>query len=83
MLEQLQGKQDADGHRLSTTRGFFWKPCGETLLNGTDQRRPGKGVRPLAEGTHDGHKISDLQADPGTAQPMLEITHKAHRWLSC
>src|SRR5712691_2858780 len=83
MLEQLQGEQDAEGNGPSTTEGFFRKPLVETLLDGADQRRPGKGVSPLTDGMHDGYKISDLQAGSGTAQPMLEITHKAHRWLSC
>src|SRR6266705_158502 len=83
MLEQLQGEQDAEGNGPSTTGGLFRKPLVETLLDGTDQRRPGKGVRPLTDGMHDGYKISDLQVGSGTAQPMLEITYKAHRWLSC
>ena len=83
MLEQFQRQQDAEGHRSSTTRGLGRKPCVETLLNGADERRPGKGVSPLTDGMHDGDKIRDLQAGSGTAQPMLEITHKAHRWLSC
>ena len=73
MREQLQGEQDADGNGPSTTRGCFRKPCVETLLDGADQRRPGKGVSPLTEGMHDGYKISDLQVGSGTAQPMLEI----------
>jgi hypothetical protein len=83
MLEQLQGAQDAEGNGPSTTGGFFWKPLVETLLDGADQRRPGKGVRPLTDGMHDGDKIRDLQAGSGTTQPMLEITNKAHRRLSC
>ena len=83
MLEQLQGEQDADRNGSSTTWGFFRKPLVETLLDGADQRRPGKGVSPLTDGMHDGHKISDLQAGSGTAQPMLEITNKVHRRLSC
>ena len=83
MLEQLQGEQDADGHGPSTTRGFFRKPCVETLLDSADQRRPGKGVSPLTDGMHSRDKISDLQVGSGTAQPMLEIMHKAHRRLSC
>jgi hypothetical protein len=79
MLEQFQRQQDADGHRPSTTRGWCRKSCVETLLDGADERRPRKGVSPLPDGMHDGDKISDLQAGSGTAQPMLEITHKAHR----
>jgi hypothetical protein len=31
---------------------------------------------------HDGDKIRHLQVGSGTAQPMLEIMHKAHRRLS-
>ena len=83
MLEQLQGAQDAAGHGPSTTGGFFREPCGETLRDGADQRRPGKGVSPLTDGMHDGYKISDLQVGSGTAQPMLEITHKTPCRLSC
>ena len=83
MLEQLQGEQDTDGNGPSTTGGFFRKSSVETLLDGADERRPGKGVSPLTDGMHDGDKIRDLQAGSGTAQPMLEITHKAHRGLSC
>src|SRR5215510_12117925 len=82
MLQQLQGEQDADGHGSATTGGFFRKPLVETLLNGADERGPGKGVRPLPDGMQDGDKICDLQAGSGTAQPMLEITHHTHRWLS-
>src|SRR5262245_38953255 len=83
MLEQFQRQQDTDGHGTSTTRGFFRESRVETLLNGADQRRPGKGVGPLTDRMHDGYKISDLQAGSATAQPMLEIMHKAHRRLSC
>src|SRR5215510_14736051 len=83
MLEYFQRQHDADGHRSSTTRGLGRKPCVETLLDGADERRPGQGVSPLTDGMHEGDKIRDLQAGSGTAQPMLEITHKAHRWLSC
>jgi hypothetical protein len=82
MLEQLQGEQDADGHGPSTARGLFGKSSLETLLDGADESRPGKGVSPLTDGMHDGDKIHDLQAGPSTAQPMLEITNKAHRRLS-
>jgi hypothetical protein len=60
MLEQLQGAQDADRNGSSTTGGLFRKPLVETLLDGADQRRPGKGVSPLTDGMHDGHKISAL-----------------------
>jgi hypothetical protein len=83
MREHLQGAQDADGHGPSTTRGLWGKPCGETLLDGADERRPGKGVSPLTHGMHDGDKISHLQAGSSTAQPRLEVTNKAPRRLSC
>src|SRR2546428_14173194 len=83
MLEQLQGEQDAEGNGPSTTEGFFRKPLVETLLDGADQRRPGKGVSPPTDGMHAGYKISDLQAGSGTAQPMLEISAKAQRRRPC
>jgi hypothetical protein len=35
------------------------------------------------DGMHDGHKISDLQANSSTTQLMLEIMNKAYRRLSC
>jgi hypothetical protein len=82
MLEQLQGEQDADGHGPSTTQGCFREPFIETLLDGADESHPGKRVSPLTDGMHDGDKIHDLQASSGTAQPVLEITHNTHRWLS-
>ena len=79
MLEQGQRSQDADGHRPSTTRGWCRQSCGDTLRDGADERRPRQGVSLLPDGMHDGDKSSDLQAGSGTAQPMLERTHKAHR----
>jgi len=82
MLESCQGEQDADGHGPSTPWGLCRKPGGATRRDGADQRRPGQGVRPLADGMHAGYKIGDLPGGSGTAQPMLEIMHKAHRWLS-
>ena len=83
MLEQFQRQQDADRYRPSATQGACGKALIKTVLNGVDQRRPGKGVSPLTDGMHDGYKISDLQVGSGTAQPMLEIMNKAHRRLSC
>lgn len=83
MLEQFKGSQDANGYGASTTGGLFRASLIETLFDGAHERRPGKGVRPLPDGMHGGHKISDLQAGTSTAQPMLEIMHQAHRWLSC
>ena len=62
MLEQLQSQQDADGHGPSATRGAFGEACGKTLLDGADQRRPGKGIGPLADGMGVRHKVSDVQA---------------------
>jgi hypothetical protein len=82
MLEQLQGQQDADGHGPSATRGFCREPLVETLLDGADEP-PREGVRPLPNGMHNGDKIGDLQGGSSTAQPMLEITRKAHDRLSC
>ena len=82
MLQQLQGQQDAEGNGPSATRGFFRKPCGETLLDGADQRRPRKGIRPLPDGVALRHKVSDMQMWVGTTQPMLQIANKAHRRLS-
>jgi hypothetical protein len=67
MLEQLQGEQDADGHGPSATRGLFREPCVETLLDGTDQSRPGKRIRPLANGMCLRHKVCDVQRCSGTA----------------
>ena len=83
MLQQLQGEQDAARHGPSTTWGLFREPLVKTLLDGTDEHRPGKGVRPLPDGMHDGDKIGDLQVGARTAQPMLELTHQAHRRFSC
>ena len=60
MIEQLQGEQDTDGNGPSTTGGFFRKSSVETLLDGADQRRPGKGVSPLTDGVHGGYKIRNL-----------------------
>ena len=82
MLQQLQGEQDAKGNGPSATRGFFRKPCGEALLDGADQRRPGKGIRPLPDGVALRHKVGDVQMWVGTTQPMLQRANKAHRGLS-
>ena len=82
MLQQLQSEQDAKGNGPSATRGFFRKPCGETLLDGADQRRPGKGIRPLPDGVALRHKVGDVQMWVGTTQPMLQRANKAHRGLS-
>ena len=82
MLQQLQGEQDAEGNGPSATRGFFRKPCGETLLDGADQRRPGKGIRPLPDGVALRHKVGDVQTWVGTTQPMLQIANKAPRGRS-
>lgn len=82
MLEQFQGEQDTDGYGPAPPRGVLRTPCIATLLDGADESRSGKGVRPLPEGMHDRDKIHALQAGAGTAQPMLEITHHTHRWLS-
>ena len=71
MREQFQSQQDADGHGPSATRGFFGEPCGEALLDGTHQRHPGKGIRPLPDGVALRHKVGDVQTWAGTTQPML------------
>ena len=82
-LEQLQGAQDAEGPRSSSTRGGGREPCGATRRAGAHPRGPGPGVRPLAEGMHDGDNIGNLQVGSGTAQPLREIMHKAQRPCSC
>jgi hypothetical protein len=82
MLEQLQGEQDAYRNGLSATRGFFRKPGGETLLNGADQSRPGKGIRPLTNGMGLRHKVDNVQGCARTTQPMLKIADKGHGGLS-
>src|SRR2546428_7777570 len=82
MLEQLQGEQDADGHGTSATRGCCGEPFLKTLLDGTHQSRPGKGISPLTDGMRLRHKVSDLQSCSRTAQPMLKKASKAHRGLS-
>ena len=83
MLEQFQRQQDADREGPAATRGASGKALGNTVLNGADQRRPGKGIGPLTEGMARRHKICDVQTGSGAAQPMLEITNHMHRWLSC
>ena len=82
MLEQLQGEQGTDGHGPSTTRGGFREPFLETLLDGADESPPEKGVSPLPDGMQDGYKVCDLPAGSRATQPMLEITHSTHGWLS-
>ena len=82
MLEQLQGEQDADGNGPSALWGVFGEPCGETLLDGADQCRPGKGIRPLPDGMGLRHKVGHLQGCAGITQPVLKIANKAHGRLS-
>jgi hypothetical protein len=82
MLEQLQGEQDTQGNGPSATQGFFGEPCVETLLDGTDQCDPGKGISPLPDGMGLRHKVCHLQGCAGTTQPILKIANKTHCGLS-
>jgi hypothetical protein len=61
MFEQLQSQQYPDWHWGSSTRGTFGEACGKTVLNGSHQRRPGKGIGPLAYGMGVRHKVGHLQ----------------------
>jgi hypothetical protein len=79
MLKHLQGSQDAEGHGLSATLGFFGKPFVETLFAGAHQSYPGEGISPLAERMARGHKVGDLQRCSCTAQPMLKLANTSHR----
>src|SRR6266849_3040286 len=67
MLEPLQGDQDGEGNGTSATRGCCGEPFWKTVLDGTHQSRPGKGISPLTDGMRLRHKVGDLQSCSRTA----------------
>jgi hypothetical protein len=82
MFEQLQSQQYPDRNRGSSTRGAFGEACIKTVLDGSHQSRPRKGVSPLANRMGVRDKVRDVQAWSSATQPMLKEANKAHRVLS-
>jgi hypothetical protein len=81
VFEQCQGEQHPCRHKPTAMPGGFGKVFGKTLLNGVDQCRPGKRIGPLADRMTFRDTVRNMEAGTSSAQPMLEMTEKAHRRL--
>ena len=82
MLEQLQSAQDAERKGLSAPRGLFRTPCGDTVLDGADQRRPGERLRPRTHGRGLRHTVNHWPGCARTTHPMLKRAAKGPGGLS-
>ena len=74
VFEQLQCQQDTCRDRVATPMGAFGKAAGKALLNGVDQRGPGKCIGPLADGIGFGDDVGNLEPGAATVKPMLKVT---------
>ena len=64
VFEQLQGQQHTCRDRAATTIGAFGEAAGNAVLDGFDQRGPGKCIRPLADGIGGGDDVGNLEPGP-------------------
>src|SRR6266508_2166297 len=83
MFEPRQRQQHARRDGRSATAGGFGKALGTAAVDGLDEGRPGKRLRPLTDGMRMGHNIGNLEVRTTTGQPRLEMAEETHGQLSC
>jgi len=82
LLQSRQRQHHASRDGRASTCGGFGEALGERAVNGHDQSRPRKRIRPLADGMRFGDEICHLEARSTSGQPMLEVSSELHRRLS-
>jgi hypothetical protein len=82
VFEQLSRQQYAGRYRGAPPVGAFGETLGNAAVGRGDECRPGKRLRPLADGMRLRHKVGDLEAWAAAGQLMLQVTEQTHRQLS-